>query len=174
MEQPILVNDTITLRPVRDSDQQKVFEGFSHPQVTKYFDITYPTFESTVVQMEWYKTNREKQIGYAWVVENEEQDFMGIFSLYQINKQHKRCELGYWLFPQYWQKGYASLAIQALLTFASENLKLHRIAAEIEPENTDSLKLLAKLGFEREAMLKDFEFKNGQFNSLEIWAKLLS
>ncbi len=173
MEQPVLQNGNITLRPVKDSDQQKVFEGFSHPEVTKYFDITYPTFESTAAQMEWYRTNCSTGSGYAWVVENDQQEFMGVFSIYHIHAQHKKCELGYWLFPEYWGKGYATLSVQAMLTFVKEQLKLHRIAAEIEPENTDSTQLLAKLGFEREAVLKDFEFKNGQYNCLEIWAKIL-
>ncbi len=173
MEQPVLQNGNVTLRPVKDADQQKVFEGFSHPEVTRYFDITYPTFEATAAQMEWYNTNRSKGLGYAWVVENDQQEFMGVFSIYHINPQHKRCELGYWLFPEYWGKGYATKSIQAILDFATTALKLHRIAAEIEPENTDSSQLLAKLGFEREAVLRDFEFKNGQYNSLEIWAKIL-
>jgi hypothetical protein len=37
----------LKLREVEIGDQQKIFEGFSNPIVTKYMDITYPTFEAT-------------------------------------------------------------------------------------------------------------------------------
>lgn len=173
MEQPSLATPRLLLRPVEKYDQQKVFEGFSHPEVTKYFDITYATFEATDAQMEWYKNNRENGLGYAWVVSNEQHGFMGVFSIYRIDQTHKKCELGYWLLPEYWGNGYALESIKAILHFVDTSLKLHRIAAEIEPENTDSTKLLAGLGFEREALLRDFEYKNGKYNNLEIWALLL-
>lgn len=172
MEQPTLFTQRLTLRPVEPNDRQKVFEGFSHPEVTRYFDITYATFEATAEQMDWYQTNREKGIGYAWVVCNESGTFMGVFSIYRIDFTHKRCELGYWLFPEFWGKGYASEGLKPILNFAFTTLNLHRIAAEIEPENTDSSKLLARMGFEREAVLRDYEFKNGKYNNLEIWALL--
>jgi [ribosomal protein S5]-alanine N-acetyltransferase len=172
MEQPSLTTPRLLLRPVEKRDQQKVFEGFSHPDVTRYFDITYASFEATDVQMEWYRNNREQGLGYAWVVSTEATDFMGVFSIYRIDTANKRCELGYWLLPEYWGKGFASETINAILQFAQSELKLHRVAAEIEPENTDSSKLLAALGFEREALLRDYEFKNGKYNSLEIWALL--
>jgi len=172
MHQPILKTSRLTLRPVEKTDQQKVFEGFSHPEVTKYFDLTYSTFESTNEQMEWYKNNRENGIGYAWVVCDNANSFMGIFSIHRIDKQNKRCETGYWLFPEFWNKGYAKEALNAMLDFASSQLMLHRITAEIEPENIDSILLVSNLGFEREGVFKDFEFKNGKYNDLEIWTKL--
>lgn len=172
MEQPSLTTSRLILRPVEPRDQQKVFEGYSHPQIIQYFDITYSSFEATDKQMEWYRSNRENGLGYAWVISSEQFMFMGIFSIYRIDKENNRCELGYWLFPEYWGKGYASESLAAILNFVSKELKLHRIAAEIEPENTDSKKLLEGLGFEREALLRDFEYKNGKYNNLEIWAML--
>jgi ribosomal-protein-alanine N-acetyltransferase len=172
MNQLSLTTPRLLLRPVEKDDQQKVFEGFSHPKVTKFFDITYATFEDTVVQIEWYKKNHETGLGYAWVVSNIEHPFMGVFSIYRIDNTNKRCELGYWLFPEYWGKGYAAESINAILQFVENDLKLHRIAAEVEPENTDSITLLDRLGFEREAFLRDYEYRNGKYNNLEIWAKL--
>lgn len=172
MTQPVLFTSRLKMRLVEASDQQKVFEGFSNPDVIKYFDITYSTFEDTAKQMEWYKNNRENETGYAWVVCDDANSFMGIVSIHRIDQQNKRCETGYWLFPEFWNKGYAKEALTAVLDFASSQLKVHRVTAEIEPENTDSIKLVLGLGFIREGVFKDFEFKNGKFNDLEIWTKL--
>lgn len=97
---------------------------------------------------------------------------MGVFSLYYIHPKHKRCETGYWLFPEYWGKGYAYEALKAIIQYAFGSLEIHRIAAEVESGNTGSRVLLEKLGFSREAVLRDFEQKNGNYIDLEIWAIL--
>ncbi len=172
MHTPTLYTERLVLRPVQDHDQEWVFKGFSHPEVTRYFDLTYPTFEATAAQMEWYKTNTENGTGHYWVVSSTYGEFMGVFSIYFINRTHHKAEIGYWLFPEFWGKGYASEALQAILHVAQHTLLLHRISAEVEPENTDSCKLLQKLGFELEGTLRDYEFKNGKYNDLQVWAKL--
>ena len=174
MGQATLHTERLLLRPVEPADQQKVFEGFSNPEVTRYFDITYPTFESTTVQMEWYANNRKENTGYAWVVcDKHTQEFMGVFSLYYIKPQHQRAELGYWLLPAYWNKGYAKEILSEILQHAKTGLKLHRIAAEVEQKNIASIQLLKRKGFELEGILRDYEIKNGKFQNLEIWALLL-
>lgn len=173
MNQPELVTPRLILRAVEPGDQQKVFEGFSHPDVIQFFDIRYDSFEATHEQMEWYANNRESGSGYAWVVTDKQRKaFMGVFSLYYIHPKHKRCETGYWLFPEYWGKGYAYEALKAIIQYAFGSLEIHRIAAEVESGNTGSRVLLEKLGFSREAVLRDFEQKNGNYIDLEIWAIL--
>jgi ribosomal-protein-alanine N-acetyltransferase len=172
MPTPTLHTERLVLRPVCDADQENVFKGFSHPEVTRYFDLTYPTLEATAAQMEWYKTNSHNGTGYYWAVTNTTGDFMGVFSIYFINQTHHKAEIGYWLLPEFWGKGFASEALKTILHFAQHHLSLHRISAEIEPENTDSWKLLQKLGFELEGTFRDYEFKNGKYNDLQVWAKL--
>lgn len=174
MHQPTLYTKNLVLRPVEPSDQQKVFEGFSHPEVIKHLGITYPTFEATAEQMAWYKNNRENGTGYAWVLTHAQHDFMGVFSIYYINTTHHRAELGYWLFPEFWGKGFAKEALHALLKHAATDLNIHRLAAEVEPENQASIALLQSCGFERDGILRDVEFKNGKFIHLEIWSIILA
>ena len=174
MEQTTIETSRLLLRPVAKSDQQLVYEGFSHPNVTRYFDITYATFDDTHAQMEWYFNNREQGSGYAWVVCNKNTgETMGVFSIYYIEPKHRRAELGYWLLPPYWNKGYAFEGIKAILNYASLQLHLHRVSAEVEPDNQASIILLQKLGFERDGILRDFEWKNGAFQSLEVWSILM-
>lgn len=175
MEQKSIETQRLLLRPVEKSDQMLVFDGFSHPDVTRYLDLTYPTFDAANAQMEWYFNNRKHGTGYAWVVCNKRTGSqMGIFSLYYINTKHRRAELGYWLLPLYWNTGYAAEGIRAVLYHAAHDFQLHRISAEVEPDNIASQKVLYKLGFQREGVLRDFEWKNGAFQSLEVWSLIMS
>jgi [ribosomal protein S5]-alanine N-acetyltransferase len=174
MLQPSFETQRLFLRPVEAGDQQKVFEGFSHPVVTQYMEITYITFEAASEQMEWYRKNRETGSGYAWVVgdKSDPASFLGVLSIYHVNHKHRRCELGYWLFPEYWGKGYTAEGIAPILEFISGALNMHRIGAEVEPQNNGSIRVLEKLGFQKEAFLRDYEVNNGRYLNLEIWSRL--
>ena len=164
----------LTIREVENSDQQKIFEGFSNPVVTKYMDITYPTFEATAEQMLWYETKRKNGTGNSWAVINEHHEFIGVVSTYNLHPLHRRCEIGYWFFPEFWGKGYGKESMDLLLTTLAKQQHIHRFVAEVEPENIASIALLKSLGFNREAVFKEHEFRNNQFADLEIWAKIFS
>jgi ribosomal-protein-alanine N-acetyltransferase len=168
----LVTTERLTLREVEIGDQQKIFEGFSNPIVTKYMDITYPTFEATAEQMLWYEIKRKNGTGNSWAVINEQQEFIGVISTYNLHTLHRRCEIGYWFFPEYWGKGYGKESMDILLKTIAKQQNIHRFMAEVEPENKASVALLNSLGFKREAVFKEHEFRNNQFADLEIWAKL--
>jgi ribosomal-protein-alanine N-acetyltransferase len=172
MQKLTFTTPRLTLREVENSDQQKIFEGFSSAIVTKYMDITYPTFEATAEQMLWYETKRKNGTGNSWAVINEQQEFIGVISTYNLHTLHRRCEIGYWFFPEYWGKGYGKESMDILLKTIAKQQNIHRFIAEVEPENKASVALLNSLGFKREAVFKEHEFRNNQFADLEIWAKL--
>jgi RimJ/RimL family protein N-acetyltransferase len=61
--------------------------------------------------------------------------------------------LGYVLNKDYWNQGYASEAVRAIIDVAFKN-NIHRIEAKCDPLNIPSWKLLESIGFVREAHLK--------------------
>jgi ribosomal-protein-alanine N-acetyltransferase len=91
-----------------------------------------------------------------------------------LHPLHRRCEIGYWFFPEYWGKGYGKESMDILLKTLAKQQNIHRFVAEVEPENTASVALLNSLGFNREAVFKEHEFRNNQFADLEIWAKIFN
>lgn len=64
-------------------------------------------------------------------------------------------DIGFAFLPDYWNKGFASEAANAVLNDARERLKLARILAIVNPDNDASIKLLEKLGFRFERMNGD-------------------
>ena len=63
-------------------------------------------------------------------------------------------DLGFAFLPEYWGKGYAFEAASAALDQARDFFKLARILAITSPDNDASIKLLAKLGFQFERVMK--------------------
>lgn len=58
----------------------------------------------------------------------------------------EEIEIGYWLAPDYWGKGLATEAAQAVLRYGFGRLGLLRIVAVAHPENQASIRVLEKLG----------------------------
>ena len=52
-------------------------------------------------------------------------------------------------------KGYMHEALQSLLEFAFEAMKLRRLEADVDPRNKPSIKTLERLGFQREGYLRE-------------------
>lgn len=64
------------------------------------------------------------------------------------------ADLGFAFLPQYWGKGYAHEAAAAVLAYARTELGLKRVLATTRIDNTDSQKLLEKLGLRFERLIR--------------------
>jgi ribosomal-protein-alanine N-acetyltransferase len=85
--------------------------------------------------------------------------FVGAVSLLDINLgAFRACILGYHIDRAFEGKGYMSEAVAAVVRYAFEELKLHRIMANYVPHNVRSARLLERLGFVKEGYAKEYLF----------------
>jgi len=63
-------------------------------------------------------------------------------------------DIGYAFFPQYWSKGYASEAAQAVKEYAKNDVGLSRLVAITDPANQGSIRVLEKIGLKFEKRVK--------------------
>lgn len=167
---PEILTKRFLLRQILPSDQQKIFEGLSHEAVIKYYGVSYKAFEETSIQMKWYDDLLVNSTGIWWAIANKNKDvFFGACGLNNISTEHKKAEMGYWLLPPFWKMGIMKEVLPYIIHFAFDILKLHRVEASVETENTASQKLLLNLGFKHEGTLKECEWKNEKFIDLEYY-----
>ena len=65
-------------------------------------------------------------------------------------------------------------ALNAIINFGFKNINLHSIEANVNPDNSQSIKLLKKIGFQQEAYLKENYYFNGQFIDSMIFSLIKS
>ncbi|MDC1259516.1 GNAT family N-acetyltransferase [Flavobacteriaceae bacterium] len=70
------------------------------------------------------------------------------------NKKYKRAEVWYKIHSDYWNKGYATESLKAIINFGFETLKLHRMEAGCAVDNKGSFTVLEKAGMVREGRLR--------------------
>jgi len=164
-----LQSPRLLLRKIVDSDIENIYKGLSHPLVIKHYGVSYDSLEATQEQMEWFAD--PKQCWWA-ICSAETKEFMGAGGFNDISTEHKKAEIGLWLLPEYWGKGFMKEAMPMISKYGLEELGLHRIEGFVDSKNENCKRAMAKLDFVHEGTMKDCEMKDGLFLSTEIYAKL--
>jgi ribosomal-protein-alanine N-acetyltransferase len=84
----------------------------------------------------------------------------------------QNAALGYWIGAPFAGKGYMSAGLGLALRYGFENLALHRLEANIRPENAASLALVRRAGFRREGFSRRYLQIDGAWRDHERWALL--
>ncbi|MEL7541919.1 MAG: ribosomal protein S5-alanine N-acetyltransferase [Pseudomonadota bacterium] len=89
-----------------------------------------------------------------------------------IRGSFQACHLGYSLAQSAQGKGLMFEALEASLHHVFTKLNLHRVMANYIPENERSGRLLARLGFEKEGVAKDYLHINGVWRDHVLTSKI--
>jgi ribosomal-protein-alanine N-acetyltransferase len=172
---PELTTQRFNLRQVQPEDQQFLFEGLSDPIAMPHYGVYYKTFEETKTQLDWYEKNYIDGTGIHWKITGKASgEKVGVISVYYYKAEHKKAEVGFWLLPQFRNKGITSEVLKPVIKYWQKEKELHRLEAFVEEENTASSRFLEKAGFTYEGTMKDCEIKFGKYISLKIYALISS
>ena len=101
---------------------------------------------------DWFASRGGLQWGIA--LDDDDGRIIGTVTLCAFALDHRRCEIGYALGADHWGQGLAGEAVARALAFAFDELDLARIEADVDPRNDASIRLLERLGFQREGLLR--------------------
>jgi RimJ/RimL family protein N-acetyltransferase len=88
------------------------------------------------------------------------------------NPMHRRAALGYWIGVPYWNKGFATEAGRAILSFAFLRREYHRIFAWHFTGNGASGRVMQKLGLAYEGTYRQHFFKWDEFLDVSFYGLL--
>jgi ribosomal-protein-alanine N-acetyltransferase len=172
---PELETERLLLRKIVPGDAPALFAIFSDDKVTRYYDLGTMTHlsqaETMVRRMEKrYKHGQALRWG---IVRKEDGAFLGTCG-YHLQAVEFKAEIGYELGRPFWHQGYMREALRAMLAYGFEAMHLNRIEALVMPGNEPSARVLRKLGFREEGLLREFVFFKGRFYDMRFFALLRS
>ncbi|HQV78429.1 MAG TPA: GNAT family N-acetyltransferase [Chitinophagales bacterium] len=173
MNFPTLKTENLLLRQFQQSDIENVFLGLSHPDIIKYYGVSYDTIEATQEQMTFFAELEKNETGIWWAICSLDNTiFYGAGGLNNLSKEHHKAEIGFWLLPSFWGKGLMQEAMPIICDYGFQQLNLNRIEGFVESKNSNCKKAMAKLQFQYEGTMHECEIKNGDYISLDIYAML--
>jgi [ribosomal protein S5]-alanine N-acetyltransferase len=151
---PVLTTERLILRQMNDSDAEAFYELYSEPDVPRYLDWDGPgSVDVSKMVIEYFNEQYRKRESIRWaIVSRESNKLIGTSVLCGFSR-NSIASVGYDLAKPEWGKGYMQEALKAVLKFAEEDLQLHRIEAEVRPENEASQKLLKRMDFIEEGLI---------------------
>ncbi len=170
---PQLRGPRVRLRGPRSDDAEAVFALFSDPAVMRYWSRPPMTVRdeaaALIAEIQEAFAEREK---LNWVVVDKQDAAIGTCTLFRFDARHRRAELGYALRSDLWGRGLAREAATAALDWAFRSLRLHRVEADIDPRNDASRRILQRLGFASEGVLRERFFVGDKATDSEIFGLL--
>jgi [ribosomal protein S5]-alanine N-acetyltransferase len=171
---PILNTPRLALRPLTEGDVPALFAIFKDPEAMRYWAnpamIEMAEAESLLREIQ---RHAEAETLFQWgIVRREEDLVIGTCTLFRINREHRRGELGYILRRDLWGYGFATEALTALVDHSFATLGLHRVEADIDPRNAGSIRLVERLGFKKEGHLRERYFVAGDIQDSVIYGLL--
>ncbi len=154
---PTLDGPRVRLRWLTGRDVGAIFAIFSDPRMMRYWSspAMKERSEAEAYVARIHDGFSRKSV-FQWGIERKEDGrVIGTCTLLHVDAANKRAELGYALGSAYWKRGYMMEAMAALLDFSFRTLGLRRLEADVDPRNENSLRLLGKLGFQREGLLRE-------------------
>jgi len=99
--------------------------------------------------------------------------FVGCCDLSEIDRWHHRAEVGFIVSKAFWGDGYAQEAMEAVVDHAAQAMKLRRLTARTHLGNVRSVRLLEKLGFRHEGLLRGYVDRDGERRDCLMFGLLL-
>ena len=126
----------------------------------------------TIEKFRAYVERNESDTNKCFVIcRATDEKIVGLINLSQIfRKAFQNAYLGYSLGVRYTGKGYMTEAVNLMLRFAFKDLKLHRVEANVQPENLPSIAVLKRCGFTNEGFSRKYLKIAGKWRDHERFA----
>jgi [ribosomal protein S5]-alanine N-acetyltransferase len=171
---PVLETDRLLLRRITNDDVAEILLLRGNPETMKYIPRPLAkTKENALEHIAMIEAKIESNEGINWgIVLKSNTKLIGIIGHYRIKSENYRSEIGYMLLPEFHGQGIMSEAINKVVDYGFNIMKLHSVEAIIDPRNFASEKVLQKSKFVKEAHFLENEYYDGQFLDTVIYSRL--
>jgi ribosomal-protein-alanine N-acetyltransferase len=153
-----LVGDVTRLREFSSADESAFVSQADYPEMFEFMKFRFATRTEAANAFAWLMDRQgelERQDVCYWAVESaRDQTFVGWAGL-SIGRPDQGDEIGWYLLPPHWGRGYATDATAALMCHCFDALRSRRVFATCDPDNIGSRRVLEKAEMTCEGLLTE-------------------
>ncbi len=173
---PTLETVDLILRKPAMKDTGDIFRYASDPEVARY--VLWEPHRSPAETRSFVRFLRSRiRAGYpsSWVVVLKKTGaVIGTIGFIWYSETNRSAELGYSFSREYWNHGYATQALGAVLDASFTSLPLNRLEAQHDVRNPASGRVMEKCGLRQEGILRDRIVNKGEYVNVALYAILRS
>jgi RimJ/RimL family protein N-acetyltransferase len=173
---PTLPGEGLELRALEEADVPALYVIFGDREVMRYWSRgPYDSLGDAERLLDHIRRGFKERRLFQWgIAEAGDQNVVGTCTLFHLDTAHRRCEIGFALARKAWGRGLGLRAVDTVLRFAFESLRVHRVEADADPRNERSLRLLERLNFQREGLLRERYHVSGEVQDAVVLGLLRS
>lgn len=154
---PTYEGEKINLRQLRLSDAEDLLNYYNNPRVYRYLDWNGPQDLNMAEDAlkHWIEGYEKGYILRFAIAEKSTNKIIGTIFLTDVSET--KGEIGYELSEEYWHQGMMTEAIKEMIRIGFEEMGLVRLQAIVCQQNEASQKLLEKVGFQKEGLMRKYE-----------------
>lgn len=158
---PITLNDKFEIFNYRSDKETNQFQGWL-PDTINDVENFIKTLSTKIDEPNtWFQ---------FVIIEKEREKIIGDLGIHFFDKDNKQVELGCTLDRYFHNKGYATEALICMINYLFRDLNKHRIMTSIDPSNKNSIRLVERIGFRKEAHFVESILVNGKWVDDIIYA----
>ena len=160
----MLEGKNVRLRLRDKEDLDFLFEFWNRIDYYGEYEAIQPQMSRTEIEKRIESsTTTDSGVTWTWfVIEKKNGTKIG-FILYFINQPREWIELGYALLPSEMGKGYGTEAVQIIVDYLFLSKGIMRIQATTDERNRPSQRVLEKVGFKKEEIIRKSGFMRGEW-----------
>lgn len=165
---PVIESARLRMRELELEDVDALYAYLSLPEVARWTDVPPMEVRDEAFELvEYARARFEAGKGLRWGIEERATGrLVGDIGFNGFEPEDYSGDIGYILAPTAWGRGIATEAVAAVVRYGFERFdrfRLNRIEAVTDPENGASQRVLTKLGFTYEGLLRHHRFEKGRF-----------
>lgn len=90
-------------------------------------------------------------------------EFAGTIGTHKLDRLNRKVEIGYWIAARFQRRGIVTSACRAVIDHAFQEWELNRVEIHCAPQNRKSCAIPERLGFQREALLREAQLLDGRY-----------
>lgn len=174
---PIIIEtNRLILRGLLPKDVSFLFNNYPKDEIMKILGHrTEEDFQKEEFKHKNGYTSYNRSFILFLLVEKTTNIIIGRCGLHNWYAEHNRAEIGYNIIDDnFKRKGLMSEAVNAVIEYGFNTLKLHRIEALVGSQNIPSLKIMEKYHFIKEGLLRQHYYVFDKYEDSVVFSKLYS
>ena len=157
--------ERLLLKNISYKDRAFILNQFSNDSINRYlFDAEPLSSIEEADELIYFYLQPEPRIQHRWILTLKNNSAkIGTCGFHCWDKNRNCVDIGYDLQEEYWGQGFMSEALNAILDFAQNEMKVRQVHAHIYVDNSKSIRLVERFGFTYNSETEICQFRGQQY-----------
>jgi RimJ/RimL family protein N-acetyltransferase len=164
--------DKYCIRDFLPEDVKSLVKYANNYEVSRFLRDAFPHPYTKDDAERWINFVSQERFNLAFAIADEKELIGGIGAMPNQDVNRFTSEIGYWLAKPFWNKGIVTKAVRTFCNYLFTNYNFNHLTASIYEGNDASIKVIQKVGFVLEGVMRKNVFKENRFLDQYIYGLL--